>query len=222
MSWRCSKSLALRNIFVHAPLTTYSIQYNVSIIQLLAPLAACGYFHEEEDRHIRNTLTNHARTGLNLVAHGNRLYSSRYGMPVVAFCMLHMGDALIQYSSDESLGQNVLTFCLDVLQQNGAGFPVCGPLQQLFRQNAEARGIAPHPDVEAKLGPNDRYGVDDILDACTRLEYSQPVDQIKRYIDRNIGLDWTDEWNRQMDQQKPVKQSTTDHAMQITSLLNND
>ncbi|MCJ1284530.1 hypothetical protein MMC26_003863 [Xylographa opegraphella] len=198
------------------------VQYNVTVVQLLAPLAACGYFHEEEDRHIRNTITNHARTGLNLASHGNRLYSSRYGMPIIVFCVLHMADALFQYSSDHSLGHNVLAFCLDALQQNGAGFPICGPLQQLFRQNAMAQGIVLGQDVEAKLGDNDRYGVDEVLDACTRLEYSQPVDQIKRYIDRNIGVDWEAEWNKQMEQQKPERQSTTDRAMQITSLLNSD
>ncbi|MCJ1397562.1 hypothetical protein MMC11_000756 [Xylographa trunciseda] len=198
------------------------IQYNVAIIQLLAPLAASGYFHEEDDRHIRNTLTNHARTGLNLVAHGNRLYSSRYGMPITAFCILHLGDALMKYSSDESLAQNVLTFCLDILQQNRAGFPLCGPLLQMFLQNAKQRGIEPDQDVDARAGSHDRYGVDQILDACTRLEYSQPVDQIKRYIDRNIGEDWTEEWNKQMDQPRPRRQSTTDRSMQITSLLNKE
>ncbi|MCJ1437836.1 hypothetical protein MMC27_007223 [Xylographa pallens] len=198
------------------------IQYNVAIIQLLAPLVASGYFREEEDRHIRNTLTNHARNGLNLIAHGNRLYSSRYGMPITAFCLLHMGDALIQYSMDESLAPNVVTFCLDILQQNRAGFPLCGPLQQLFRQNAKDRGIEPEQDIKTMVGPDDRYGVDNILDACTRLEYSQPVDQIKRYIDRNIGGNWTEEWNKQMDQQRPRRPSTADRSMQITSLLNSD
>ena len=80
----------------------------------------------------------------------------------------------------------------------------------------------PDQDVVAKLGPSDRYGVDEILDACTRLDYSQPVEQIKRYIDRSIGADWTEEWNKQMDQHKHGKPSAADRAMQITSLLNND
>ena len=204
-----------------ALLTYRSIQYSVAIIQLLAPLASSGYFSENDVAQIRDTITQHAQAGLQLVEHGNRLYSSRYCMPIIAFCILHLGDALLHYSLDTYIGATVVPFCLNMLQQNQAGFPVCGPLQQLFRQNAKMY-IESDSDVKAMVESDNHYGVDDILDACTRLEYSQPVDLIRRYIDRGVGDHWAEEWRKQMNVERPRRHSTTERSMLITSVLNDD
>ena len=143
-------------------------------------------------------------------------------MPLTAFCTVHLADALIRFPSDDASSADVAAFCLEVLGQNKKGFPVCGPLQQVFWTSAQEVGVELPEEVEnGLLGSKDRYDVDDILDACTRLSYAQPVDQITRYIDKAIGDQWHDEWRDQMASSRSRRQSTAERSMQINSLLNN-
>lgn len=151
-----------------------------------------------------------------------RLYSCRYNMPLGAFCIVHLADAFIKFPSDNASSADVTAFCLEVLGQNQQGFPVCGPLSQVFWTAAREAGVElPEEKEKELLGSTDRYGVDDILDACTRLSYAQPVDQISRSIDSAIGDHWQDEWREQIASSRSRRQSTAERTMQITSLLNN-
>jgi hypothetical protein len=199
---------------------SYSVQYHTALVQLFSPLAGCNYFAESDAQNISNLIAFHARTGLEHISHCMRLYSCRYNMPLTAFCVVHLGDALV--NAREIPPPDVVTFCLDVLEQNRAGFPVCGPLQQVFWQRARDRGVELPEDVQANLALSDnRYGVDELLDACLRLSYAQPNDQIRRYIDSGIGDTWREEWNKQIGSAGFRRTSTADRTIQITSLLNN-
>lgn len=219
--WLCSKTYN-GSTPEDAPADQASVQYHVAFIHLLAPLAHCGYFRESDENRIRDEIVEHARTGLLHIDHCKRLYSCRYGMPITAFCILHMGDALIQFSADDPPAPDVVSFVSEVMQQNQTGFPLCGPLQQMFRQGAEGQGVKLHEDAANSSASSSQYGLDSILDACTRLEYAQPVDQIRRYIDRSIGEQWHDEWSQQMSPSRTRRYSTAERSMQITSVLNND
>ena len=69
----------------------------------------------------------------------------------------------------------------------------------------------------------DHYGIDDILDACTRLSYTQPLDQILLCIDPNIARDWAGEWQRQVVAalgQSRRGSSSGGRYLQIGNLLN--
>jgi len=135
--------------------------------------------------------------------------------------MVHLADAFIKYPPDNPSSADVTAFCLEVLGQNKKGFPVCGPLSQVFWTAARGVGVELPEDKEKELlGSTDRFGVDDILDTCTRLSYAQPVDQISRYIDNAIGDHWQDEWREQIASSRSRRQSTAERAMQITALLN--
>ena len=73
------------------------------------------------------------------------------------------------------------------------------------------------------MGSFDHYGVDDILDACTRLSYTQPIDQILLRIDPNIARDWPGQWQRQVVAgfgQSRRGSNSSGRYMQIGNLLN--
>ncbi len=67
------------------------------------------------------------------------------------------------------------------------------------------------------------YGSDDILDACTRHTYAQPVDQIIQNMCPTIDKDFSDEWTKMIENraEEETRASTdTGRYMQINSLLN--
>lgn len=72
----------------------------------------------------------------------------------------------------------------------------------------------------ASLG---HYVMDDILDACTRLSYRQPIDQMLLRIDPEIAKDWPGEWQRQVVAavgQARRGSTSSGRYMQIGNLLN--
>jgi len=65
------------------------------------------------------------------------------------------------------------------------------------------------------------YAVDDILGACTRLTYAEPLDQIMRHIDPAIVTDWNGEWEAQVIGRKRDRtESVGWRYLQIDSILN--
>ena len=197
-----------------------SVQYHTALTQLLAPMAHCSYFSDPEANEIRNSLVFHAQSGLEHIDQCKRLYSCRYNMPLIAFCIVHLADVLLRYNPRDLSSSGIISFCLEALDQNRAGFQICGPLQQVFYLTAQNHGFELPEEVPELFRSGDRYGVDDILDAFTRLSYAQPLDQISRYIDENIGKQWSQEWNKTIDQGKSESQPNAERTMQITSLLN--
>lgn len=110
-----------------------------------------------------------------------------------------------------------------MLQQTSAGFALCGPLQSLFSQTAEECGVQLSDEMRAVMGSFDHYVMDDILDACTRLSYTQPLHQILLRIDPEIAKDWPGEWQRQVvaaTGQARRDSTSGGRYMQIGNLLN--
>ena len=73
------------------------------------------------------------------------------------------------------------------------------------------------------MGSFDHYVMDDILDACTRLSYTQPLDQILLRIDSEIAKEWPGEWHRQVvaaSEQDRRGSGSSGRYMQIENLLN--
>lgn len=73
------------------------------------------------------------------------------------------------------------------------------------------------------MGSFDHYVMDDILDACTRLSYTQPLDLILLRIDPEIANEWHGEWQRQVvaaTGQARRDSSSSGRYMQIGNVLN--
>lgn len=159
---------------------------------------------------------------MEILEQSNRLYSSRYQLPLIAFCTLHLCDAFVRYSHDEPVASAVARFCLQAMQQNRAGFELCGPLQELFRRTAvELKVELPH-DVQELMEPQLYFGINHVLDACTRLSYTPPIEQALRHIDPSVPQEWQFQWRNQIDSHagRGRKQSQNERYLQIHSLLN--
>lgn len=172
---------------------------------------------------LRRMIVHHAQSGMEILDHSRLLYSSRYHMPLLTFCTLHLGDALIRHSPREPPASTVVQYCLSTIKETRAGFAICGPLQELFRRTAVECGVELPKNMDDLMGPF-QYAVDQILDACSRLAYTQPLDQALHHILSTIADDWSYEWRRIIIASRgaPGRQSSSGRYLQIGSLLNND
>ncbi|MCJ1388678.1 hypothetical protein MMC18_001527 [Xylographa bjoerkii] len=102
------------------------------------------------------------------------------------------------------------------------GFAICGPLQEMFRRTAESCGAPMPNDLEDIMGPRTEYTTEDLLNACTRLSYKQPVDNIILNMDRNITIDFAHEWKELIDTSEASSTGSSERAksMRIDDLLN--
>ena len=145
-------------------------------------------------------------------------------MTLIAFCMLHLSDALIRQSPNDPPASEVVAFCLDLLRQSCSGFAISGTLQELFRRTAVDYNIPLPEEINELMSPDTPYGLDEILDACTRLTYTQPTDLFTHNIGDSIGMEWPEEWESVMgfpdapSRRRSVGDSR--RTMHITSLLN--
>lgn len=197
------------------------------MMEHLTPLIYCDHFSEIDAGELRRMVTFHARTGWNILKFSRQLYTTRHQLPLLSFCTLQLADMLVRESPEEPIASEVVSFCLESLAETKAGFAICGPLSSLFRRTAERQGVPLPPDIDSKIGRPMQYTVDDILDACTRLAYTMPLDQTLRHIDRAIAMEWPGEWDRQVvatqrEGRRPAHRlSSGDQDMSIRALLNN-
>ena len=215
-------------VYKHRRLIFYkSIQYHTAVVQHLTPIVQCGYFSGSNLNELRKIIIYHAQSGIEILERSRRLYSTRFCMPLMTFCIVHLSDALIRFSPNDPPAVDVVNFCLSMLQQARTGFPLCGPLQELFRQTAMECNVPLPENIDQMIGLQGHYGMDDFLDACTRLDYKQPVDQSVRHVDSSIGDEWPAAWEKIVNSpERPVspestrRTSTSERFLPIDSLLN--
>lgn len=193
------------------------------MVQHFSPLLHCGFFTGNDQEELRHIIVFHARSGFEIFEHSRRLYSSRFAMPLLSFCLINLCDALVRLSPNAPQAPEVVSFCLEILQQTRAGFPLCKPLQWLFLQTVEECGVHPPPELSDIIDSFSHVVLDDVLDACTRLAYTQPLDQILPHLDPAIAGDFNREWDKQVvNRPKPHrKESSSGRYLQIGNLLNN-
>jgi hypothetical protein len=203
-------------------LTINSVQYHTALVQHFSPLLHCGAFTGSDLAELRQIVVFHARSGVEPLEHSRRLYSSRFSLPLMSFCLIHLCDALVRYSPQVPPAAQTARFCLDVLHQTRPGFALCGPLQSLFYQATQECGVQLPPEMSDTVDSFNHYVVDDILDACTRLSYTQPLDQILHHIDPQIAQDWAGEWEKQIKARKGKarRESTSGRYLQLANILN--
>ena len=200
------------------------MQYHTALVLLLLPLLHVDHFPGATRDELKRIILSSARAGLEILEQSRRLYSCRYQMPLMAFCSLHLGDVLIRYSPSEPYAPEVVKFCLETLQANRPGFAICGPLQELFRKTAVECRVQLPGNVRELMKPAQNYGIDEILNACARISYTQPTEQIVRNIDNAIADNWDENWREIIGQldATPAQQSSNDNGgvMHINWLLN--
>lgn len=200
------------------------VHYYAALVILFRPLLSLTQISKRTRHHIQEITLENASFGVEILRMYRTLYTCRYQPALQNFSLLHLCDALVRFAPPPTNTQTI-GFCLEVLKEaadDRGGFAVCGPLQETFRQTAlECR--VPLPDNIGELMGHAEYGSDDILDACTRHTYAQPVDQIIQNMCPTIDKDFSDEWTKMIENraEEETRASTdTGRYMQINSLLN--
>ena len=101
------------------------------------------------------------------------------------FSILHLADPVARFFPEgieggSKDGPEAIQFGIEALMQSRTGFLVAGPLQEMLRKTAEECSIRfPMNEVMAAPIPSrEKYRVDDLIDACTRPSYTQPIGEI--------------------------------------------
>jgi len=142
------------------------------------------------------------------------------------FCIVHVCDALVGYDSQGAFTINTARFCLESLEEAKTGYPLAGPLQKMFRLALDEYSITLPNELERLCGPTSKYGPEELLDACTRPSYQQPIVQLLPNLDPGLAQDFMDEWQKlceerpQQNQLVESSEPTRQYSMQINNLLN--
>jgi len=148
---------------------------------------------------VEETIWKHAQDGLFLLdEHYRTQFSCRFQPVLQMFAVLHLSDTIARFfpggiEGKSKDGPEAIQFGLEVLMQSAAGFPVAGPLQEMLRKEAKQCSIRlPKSfDLMVSMKPSQQvYRIDDLIDACTRPTYTQPLDElIPRYVP-SFAADW--------------------------------
>jgi hypothetical protein len=168
------------------------------VVQLLRPLLDYEGFPTPL---IEEIIWDNAQQGLFLLdEHYRTQYTCRYQPVLQMFAVLHLTDVIARFfpggvEGPRKDGPEAIKFGMDSLMQSWSGFAVAGRFREMLRRTAEEcsirlpRGldelmVAPYP-------PSQVYRLDDLINACTRPSYVQPVYLIhKRYLP-SFSADWT-------------------------------
>ena len=150
-------------------------------------------FYQESYEHLQSLVIRNSRRGLDLLVQYSRLYSNCYLSPVQLFCLVHLCDAVVRYdATDEASRTSCIQFCLSSLQQAKAGYSLAGPLQKMFRTALSDYKIPVTDEMEHLMGTSTHLGPEELLEACTRPSYRQPIVQILPNLVQTLGQDFMD------------------------------
>lgn len=211
--------------------------YSNSVVQLLRPLLELEGFPTFL---LEEVVWNHAQQGLFLLdQHYRTQYTCRHQPVLQMFGVLHHVDIIARFFSSgvEGSGKDgpaAIQFGLEALFESRAGFSISGPLQEMLRRTAL--------DCSVRLPPNSRdlfipplrhrsYHMDDLIDACTRPSYVQPITEINHRYTSTFSAEWTSEApsfgfrepspnSRRLRNPPSAEERGAQSLMQIRNLLN--
>ena len=109
------------------------------------------------------------------------------------FCLVHLCDAVVRYDAyDEATRTECIHYCFTSLEQAKVGYPLAGPLQKMFRLALSDYKIPISDELERIIGASARIGPEELLEACTRSSYVQPILQILPNMEPGLGQDFMD------------------------------
>lgn len=169
-----------------------SIQYHTAIIQLLQPLLHLGHFYQESYEQLVRAVVDHAKLGVELLTQYKRIYTNFYLSPLQLFCLVHLCDAVVRWDGHGDTTPRTVEFCLSSLAEAKVGYPLAGPLQKMFRLSLTEYGISVPNELERMMGISAHLGLEELLEACERPTYRQPMSQILPNMAAGIGQDFMD------------------------------
>lgn len=166
------------------------------MVQLLRPLLDVEGLPTEL---LEDKIWDHAQEGLlSLREHYRSLYTSQYQSTLQMIATLHLIDVIARclpfaVETSSNIGLEAIQFGLDILNESRARFPVAGAFQEMLRKTATDCGISLSKILAEPAGlPQDveAYRLDDLIDACTRPTYVQPISEIQSRYSPSFTADW--------------------------------
>ena len=142
---------------------------------------------------------------------------------------MHLCDVLIRFEAfDNASRTECIEFCLISLEQAKIGYTVAGPLQKMFHLALSDYDISISGELERHMGASIRMGPEDLLEACTRASYRQPIAQLLPNMAPRLGQEFIEGY-QQLFQGRPSEQATAEASsaargkqkrLEIGALLN--
>lgn len=164
------------------------------MIQLLQPLLHLDHFYQESYKELVWIVVSHAKIGIELLIQYKSIYSNFYLSPLHLFCLVNLSDAVIRYDGIGDTTPKTVEFCLASLEEAKIGYPVAGPLQQMFRHSLAEYRTPVSDQLERMIGASARMAPEELLDACTRATYKQPIAQIIPAMEADLGQEFMNGW----------------------------
>ena len=165
------------------------------MVQLLRPLLDFEGFPSSL---IEEIIWDNAQQGLFLLdEHYRTQYTCRYQPVLQMLAVLHLTDVIARFfpggvEGPRKDGPEAIKFGMESLMQSRPGFAVAGPFREMLRSTAKECSIRLPRELDELMipPPNQLYQLDDLINACTRPSYVQPINQIhKRYLP-SFSADW--------------------------------
>lgn len=155
------------------------------------------------------------------------LYSSFYLSPLQLICLVQLCDALVRYDSKGQTTSQTIHFCLASLEDAKGGYSLAGALQKMFRQALADYNVPVPDEYEQMMGTAADLGTEELLEACGRATYRQPINHIVPNMDIDMAEDFVAGWQRLESRERrekgtPAAAFVDDRAqrLDIGSLLN--
>lgn len=169
------------------------------MVQLLRPLLGLDGFRTAS---VEEIIWNHAQRGLFFLdEHYQTQYTCRYQPVMQMFALLHLTDVIARFfpggvEGSSKDGPAAIHFGVKALTQSLEGFAVAGPMAEMLRRTANECSIRLPRDRDVAIGASRRnntspvYFMDDLVDACTRPSYVQPVADILHLYSSTFNAEW--------------------------------
>jgi len=119
------------------------------------------------------------------------------------FALLHLCDLIARFfpsrtDSHTKSGVDAIQFGMEALIQSSLGFQIAGPFQELLRRTAIECSIKLPQNTDdlmasQRLGQNHAYQMDDFIDACAKISYTQPINDILPKYSPRFSAEWAAE-----------------------------
>ena len=171
-----------------------SIQYHTALVQLLQPMLHLPGLDNGSYEQLQDLLIQHATAGLRLVVQYRNAYSSFFLSPLQLLCLVQLADAVLRYDGKGETTPQTIHLCLTSLEAAKANYPVANALEKMFRNSLAEYKIPIPEEIELLVTKSDYLTPEELLDACTRATYRQPLAQILPQMEANSGQEFITRW----------------------------
>lgn len=198
------------------------------MIQLLEPIIHMDHLTRPSYTTLTSIILQHARAGLHLLIRYSELYSNFYLSPLQLLCLVKICDVVVRHETNpSSTPSQTIHFCLSSLQDAKRGYALAGPLQKMFRQSLADYNIPVPDELERMMGSAAGLGPEVLLDACTRMSYRAPINQLLPNMDPGLAEEFVVGWRGLEGRERPDEQmqpaalgDERSQRVEIGSLLN--